>query len=141
MGHLKPLVQVRLLSISVSLRNIESNSAEAKKKKKKKKPKKKKLEQSDPPRIGLSKFYPDGNYPVGEIQEYKDEQVLFFFSHLLAFNEGVVTHGEQRTRKKDTSSALRTKMKMILIAISAKQQKFTGLSVPTQGRPFDPECP
>jgi methionyl aminopeptidase len=47
--------------------------AEGKKKKKKKKPKKKKPEQSDPPRIGLSKFYPEGNYPVGEIQEYKDE--------------------------------------------------------------------
>ena len=47
--------------------------ADAKKKKKKKKPKKKKLEQSDPPRVGLSKFYPDGIYPEGEIQEYKDE--------------------------------------------------------------------
>jgi hypothetical protein len=48
---------------------------EAKKKKKKKKPKKKKLEQSDPPRIGLSKFYPDNGYPEGEVQEYKDECV------------------------------------------------------------------
>ncbi|KAG2022837.1 methionine aminopeptidase 2B [Coprinopsis cinerea AmutBmut pab1-1] len=47
----------------------------AKKKKKKKKPKKKsgKTGQSDPPRVGLSKFFPDGNYPVGEIQEYKDD--------------------------------------------------------------------
>lgn len=50
-------------------------SGEGKKKKKKKKPKKKKLEQSDPPRTGLSKFFPDGTYPVGEIQYYKDECV------------------------------------------------------------------
>jgi hypothetical protein len=48
-------------------------AGEAKKKKKKKKPKKKKAEQSDPPRIGLSKFFPDGIYPEGEIQHYKDE--------------------------------------------------------------------
>jgi len=50
------------------------DSGEAKKKKKKKKPKKKKkVEQGDPPRTGLSKVYPDGKYPVGEIQEYKNE--------------------------------------------------------------------
>ena len=48
---------------------------EVKKKKKKRKPKKKKLEQSDPPRLGLSKFFPDGIYPEGEIQPYKDEYV------------------------------------------------------------------
>lgn len=56
----------------------------AKKKKKKKKPKKKSAKpvQSDPPRVGLSKFFPDGNYPVGEISEYKDECV----SYLPAFS-------------------------------------------------------
>ncbi|KAJ7751217.1 methionine aminopeptidase 2-like protein [Mycena maculata] len=48
-------------------------TGETKKKKKKKKPKKKKPEQSDPPRIGLSKFFPDGIYPEGEIQHYKDD--------------------------------------------------------------------
>ncbi|KAF8481333.1 methionine aminopeptidase 2-like protein [Russula ochroleuca] len=47
---------------------------EVKKKKKKKKPKKKKkVEQGDPPRTGLSKVYPDGKYPVGEIKEYKND--------------------------------------------------------------------
>jgi methionyl aminopeptidase len=46
-----------------------------KKKKKKKKPKKKKLEQSDPPRVGLTKLFPNGHYPEGEICEYKDECV------------------------------------------------------------------
>jgi hypothetical protein len=45
---------------------------DGKKKKKKKKPKKKKLEQTDPPRVGISKFFPDGVYPEGEIQPYKD---------------------------------------------------------------------
>ncbi|KAL1757352.1 methionine aminopeptidase 2-like protein [Schizophyllum commune] len=46
-----------------------------KKKKKKKKPKKKKkaAEQSEPPRVGLSKLFPNGIYPEGEIQPYKDD--------------------------------------------------------------------
>ncbi|KAI0783325.1 peptidase M24A methionine aminopeptidase [Abortiporus biennis] len=48
-------------------------NGEGKKKKKKKKSKKKKVEQSDPPRIGLSKFFPDGNYPEGELVDYKDD--------------------------------------------------------------------
>lgn len=53
-------------------------AGEGKKKKKKKKPKKKKAAgagavQTDPPRIGLSKFFPDGHYPEGEAQEYTDE--------------------------------------------------------------------
>jgi hypothetical protein len=48
---------------------------DGKKKKKKKKPKKKKIEQTDPPRIVISHFYPDGIYPEGEIQHYKDECV------------------------------------------------------------------
>lgn len=53
---------------------IAATDGEAKKKKKKKKPKKKKkVDQGDPPRTGLSKVYPDGKYPVGEIQEYKDD--------------------------------------------------------------------
>ena len=50
----------------------------ASKKKKKKKPKKKKpatVTQSDPPRVGLSKLFPTGTYPEGEIQEYKNEYV------------------------------------------------------------------
>lgn len=46
-----------------------------KKKKKKKKPKKKpKFElQTDPPRTGLSKIYPNHVYPEGEIQHYINE--------------------------------------------------------------------
>ncbi|CAL1694175.1 unnamed protein product [Somion occarium] len=45
----------------------------SKKKKKKKKSKKKKLTQSDPPRVGITKLFPDGNFPEGELQEYKDD--------------------------------------------------------------------
>ena len=48
---------------------------EGKKKKKKKKSKKKKLEQTEPPTIGLSKLFPDGKFPEGELQEYKNECV------------------------------------------------------------------
>ena len=53
-------------------------TAEGKRKKKKKRTKKKKpgsveAVQTDPPRIGLSKFFPTGHFPEGEIQEYTDE--------------------------------------------------------------------
>jgi methionyl aminopeptidase len=48
-------------------------AGDGKKKKKKKKPKKRKVEQSDPPRVGLSKFFADGVFHVGEIQPYTDE--------------------------------------------------------------------
>jgi len=57
--------------------SIPGAIGEAKKKKKKKKSKKKKVEQSDPPRVGLSKLFPSGIYPEGEIQHYKDEYVLY----------------------------------------------------------------
>ncbi|KIJ33367.1 hypothetical protein M422DRAFT_76487 [Sphaerobolus stellatus SS14] len=54
--------------------NLKPPKGEAKKKKKKKKSKKKKasVTQTDPPRISVSKFFPDGNYPEGEAQEYVD---------------------------------------------------------------------
>lgn len=57
-------------------------SGAAAKKKKKKKSKKKKggagaggpaMQQTDPPSIGLSKIYPSGTYPVGEVSEYTGE--------------------------------------------------------------------
>ncbi|KNC96080.1 methionine aminopeptidase 2B [Spizellomyces punctatus DAOM BR117] len=65
---------------------IEDSATEAaKKKKKKKKPKKKKPAsessvtaagnpvQTEPPSIPVSKFFPDGVYPEGELVEYKDD--------------------------------------------------------------------
>lgn len=75
-------LQVRPSHI-LSLRSLCTNrppSGDAKKKKKKKKPKKKVNKvgvQSDPPRVGLSKLFPNGVYPEGEIQEYQDECVAF----------------------------------------------------------------
>jgi methionyl aminopeptidase len=56
---------------------MKIGTGDAKKKKKKKKPKKKAKteQQSEPPRVGLSKLFPDGNYPEGELHEYKDEWV------------------------------------------------------------------
>ncbi|KAJ7446385.1 methionine aminopeptidase 2-like protein [Mycena galericulata] len=62
-------------------------TGEIKKKKKKKKPKKKKPEQSDPPRIGLSKFFPDGIYPEGEIQYYKDDNAWRTTSEEKRYND------------------------------------------------------
>lgn len=58
-----------------TLANGAPSTEGAKKKKKKKKPKKKKVEQTDPPRIGLSKIFSSGVFPIGETHEYKDECV------------------------------------------------------------------
>ncbi|EGN93866.1 hypothetical protein SERLA73DRAFT_188979 [Serpula lacrymans var. lacrymans S7.3] len=67
------------------------------KKKKKKKPKKKKAEQSDPPRIGLSKFFPDGIYPEGEIQPYKDENTWRTTSEEKRYNERIANEDPELT--------------------------------------------
>lgn len=68
-----------------------------KKKKKKKKPKKKKLEQTDPPRIGLSKFFPDGIYPEGEIQHYKDDNAWRTTSEEKRYNERLANEDPETT--------------------------------------------
>ncbi|GJR57195.1 methionine aminopeptidase 2B [Tanacetum coccineum] len=49
----------------------------AKKKKKKNKSKKKKepKEQTDPPSIPVAQLFPQGNFPEGEIQQYKDDNL------------------------------------------------------------------
>ncbi|KAD3640377.1 hypothetical protein E3N88_29600 [Mikania micrantha] len=49
----------------------------AKKKKKKNKSKKKKetKEQTDPPTIPVAELFPQGNFPEGEIQQYKDDNL------------------------------------------------------------------
>src|SRR5580692_11703612 len=74
---------------------------EVKKKKKKKKSKKKKrVEQGDPPRTGLSKVYQDGKYPVGEIQEYKNEWVTHeYVQHGLKLSPVLVMCGVPRQRR------------------------------------------
>ncbi|KAG6919026.1 hypothetical protein DXG01_009736 [Tephrocybe rancida] len=72
-------------------------TGEGKKKKKKKKPKKKKSEQSDPPRIGLSKFFPDGIYPEGEIQRYKDDNTWRTTSEEKRYNEKMANEDPETT--------------------------------------------
>ena len=73
------------------------------------KKKKKKTEQGDPPRIGLSKFYPDGIYPEGEIQLYKDECVgrpVIFLTGLQDTNlSETAIPGASRQKKNDTMNA------------------------------------
>ncbi|KAG6845366.1 hypothetical protein H0H87_010475 [Tephrocybe sp. NHM501043] len=74
-----------------------TGGGEGKKKKKKKKPKKKKAEQSDPPRIGLSKFFPDGNYPEGEIQPYKDDNTWRTTSEEKRYDERMANEAQETT--------------------------------------------
>ncbi|EIW86952.1 peptidase M24A methionine aminopeptidase [Coniophora puteana RWD-64-598 SS2] len=51
----------------------EEGTGAGKKKKKKKKSKKKKAEQTEPPRIPISKLFPGGHYPEGESVPYKND--------------------------------------------------------------------
>jgi hypothetical protein len=101
-------------------------TGEVKKKKKKKKSKKKKLEQSDPPRIGLSKFFPDGIYPEGEIQPYKDECIFFltrplqFDIHTLLF---LVTRGERLPKRSATRKSWRMRTLKRRTRVSDEGQK------------------
>ncbi|KAJ3485440.1 hypothetical protein NLI96_g4964 [Meripilus lineatus] len=71
----------------------------AKKKKKKKKSKKKsaKVEQSEPPRVGLSKLFPDGNYPEGELQDYKDDNAWRTTSEEMRYNERMIMQDPELT--------------------------------------------
>ncbi|KAF7310044.1 Methionine aminopeptidase 2 [Mycena indigotica] len=75
-AELQPDVEMDENEVDDGTQDADGNS-EVKKKKKKKKSKKKatKPVQSDPPRIGLSQFFPDGVYPAGEIQDYKDDNL------------------------------------------------------------------
>ncbi|KAF5358915.1 hypothetical protein D9758_004869 [Tetrapyrgos nigripes] len=77
--------------------NEGDGSGSAKKKKKKKKTKKKKIEQSDPPRIPLSKIHPDGVYPEGEIQPYKDDNAWRTTSEEKRYNERMVDQDPEET--------------------------------------------
>lgn len=55
----------------------DGGAAAAKKKKKKSKAKKKKdpLQQTDPPSIPVDELFPSGDFPEGEIQQYKDDNL------------------------------------------------------------------
>ncbi|KAI0699385.1 peptidase M24A methionine aminopeptidase [Cerioporus squamosus] len=68
--------------------DAQGAGGEGKKKKKKKKPKKKsKLEQTEPPTVGLTKLFPDGKFPEGELQEYKDDNAYRTTSEEKRYNE------------------------------------------------------
>lgn len=59
----------------------EAGAPAAAKKKRKRKPKKKTKSatptaQSSPPRVLLSNLFPDGQYPVGEVSDYRDENLF-----------------------------------------------------------------
>lgn len=56
---------------------VDGSSDAAKKKKKKNKNKKKKepLEQTDPPSIPVADLFPSGDFPEGETQQYKDDNL------------------------------------------------------------------
>ncbi|KAF6766737.1 peptidase M24A methionine aminopeptidase [Ephemerocybe angulata] len=56
-----------------NLKAQKAQTAKERRRRKRKSPRRKRPVQSDPPRVGLSKIFPSGNYPVGEIQEYKDD--------------------------------------------------------------------
>jgi len=115
--------------LSVHSLNPLPNPADDKKKKKKKKSKKKKLEQTDPPRVGLSKFYPDGIYPEGEIQTYKNECVLTtadVLSGALIF-DGTVMHGERPRKRNATMKRWRTRIQRRHIKASGEQQRSIDL--------------
>ncbi|KAF8560126.1 peptidase M24A methionine aminopeptidase [Imleria badia] len=68
-----------------------------KRKKKKKKPKKKKVQQTDPPRVGLSKIFTNGIYPEGEIQPYKDDNAWRVTSEEKRYNEKIAMEDPEIT--------------------------------------------
>jgi hypothetical protein len=103
----------------------------SKKKKKKKKPKKKKVEQSDPPRIGLSKLFPSGVYPEGQIQEYQDEYVAKVVSHSVNQLTGAsaVTDSGRLPRRSELSSEPSWRTLTKHITTSGERRRCIGRSV------------
>ncbi|XP_065863049.1 methionine aminopeptidase 2B [Euphorbia lathyris] len=65
-------------NLSIAMQNDEEDSKEVAKKKKKKNKSKKKKElpqQTDPPTIPIIELFPSGEFPEGEIQQYKDDNL------------------------------------------------------------------
>ncbi|KAG5649924.1 hypothetical protein H0H81_001446 [Sphagnurus paluster] len=85
--------------VTETLNDVEEgeDGEEEAKKKKKKKSKKKKVEQSEPPRIGLSKFFPDGIYPEGELQPYKNDNTWRITSEEKRYNERMANEDPETT--------------------------------------------
>jgi len=72
-------------------------NGEVKKKKKKKKSKKKKPVQSDPPRVGLSKLFPNGVYPEGELQQYANDNYWRTTSEEKRYNDRMTMEDPETT--------------------------------------------
>ncbi|KAK3303560.1 peptidase M24, structural domain-containing protein [Chaetomium strumarium] len=68
--------EVRLASAAASLSTEAAATQKKRKRPNRKRPKKKNkggLKQSSPPRVPLSQLFPSGEYPVGEVQSYRDQ--------------------------------------------------------------------
>ncbi|WVY99847.1 hypothetical protein V8G54_025917 [Vigna mungo] len=74
----------------------EGDDKVSKKKKKKARSKKKKelLEQTDPPSISVIDLFPSGDFPEGEIQQYKDESAVADNNKLQRLDFHHLTDGE-----------------------------------------------
>lgn len=123
----------------ISLHMIEligSPIGDVKKKKKKKKSRKKKAEQTDPPRVGLSKLFLGGLYPEGELQPYTDKYI-FSISHCnhfyLLFS---ATHTVLRQRRPGTLKGLLWLTQKKPITIFEGPLKYIGRSDAPQGSSF-----
>ena len=69
------------------------------------------MEQTEPPTVGLSKLFPDGNYPEGELQDYKDEYVhtVTLQPHSMSYlsSAPIAMRIGRRPRRSATTSAWR----------------------------------
>lgn len=129
-------LRISVAGVGIGWLIVPALAGDSKKKKKKKKPKKKKAEQqSEPPRVGLTKLFPDGNFPEGELQEYKDEcvppLVLGYESDADVF---VVMHGARRPRRHGTTSARSTRIPSKRTRASGALQRCTGKSESTRAK-------
>lgn len=69
----------------------------ARRRRKRRSPKKKKVEQTEPPRVAITKLFPDGNYPEGELQEYKNDNAWRTTSEEMRYNERMAMEDPETT--------------------------------------------
>ncbi|KAF9015712.1 hypothetical protein BDQ17DRAFT_1230001 [Cyathus striatus] len=99
-GTLEELLTKSEVENHIEAEDSEEEEDNAQKKKKKKRTNKKKkgaVVQSDPPRVGLSKIFSTGNYPEGEIQEYRDENSWRTTSEEKRYNERMANEDPDTT--------------------------------------------
>jgi hypothetical protein len=54
--------------------------------------------QTNPPSKPLNELFPNGGFPEGEIQKYKDEYVQLFVYY---FENQIVIYGEQQVQRRE----------------------------------------